>query len=120
MSPAKHTMTDREYAEYLSQLQAALNTALDVARHVHIEKSSSDEPDMDFIEDEYNRLLTEVGMTLAQHTTAALDYRVDYPPTDEEIPVGFSVVVRVKLEVLPEPITEEERAEVPPLLEDLP
>lgn len=113
-------MTDQEYAEYLRQLQDSLNTALEVARHVHIEKSSADEADTNFIDEEYTRLLTAVGTTLAQHTTAALDYRVDYPPTDEEAPVGFTVCVHIKLEVIPEPLTDEELAAVPPRLEELP
>ncbi len=115
-------MTHSEFAEHLTRLQTALNTALDVARHVHIERSSADDADTAYISDEYHRLLRSVNAVLDDDTTAALDYRVDFPPPDELTPVGFSVCVRVKLEVVYEPVTDDEeaRTDVPPRLEDLP
>ncbi|MBN2469447.1 MAG: hypothetical protein JXN59_01890, partial [Anaerolineae bacterium] len=114
--PPNHPMTDNEFAEHLARLQTALNTALDVARHVHIEKSSPDDADVGYIRHEYHRLLNAVNAALEDDTAAALDYRVDYPPPDEFTPVGFSVCVRIKLEVVPEPITDEEQVDIPPRL----
>ncbi len=115
-----HDMTDSEYAAYLTRLQAALTTALDVARHVHIEKSSLDDEDRDYIEGEYHRLLRATTEALNHCASAGLDYRVDFPAGGEDRPAGFALCVRVKLEIMPEPVTADELAQAPRPLEDLP
>jgi hypothetical protein len=113
-------MTDSEYAIYLTRLQEALNTALDVARHVHIEKSSLDDEDRGYIAAEYRRLVHVVGEVLDHQPSAGLDYRVDYPASGDDTPAGFALCVRIKLEIVPEPVTAEDLAQVPRPLEDLP
>ena len=52
--------------------------------------------------------------------SAGLDYRVDFPAGGEDRPAGFALCVRVKLEIIPEPVTADELAQAPRPLEDLP